>query len=134
MENLMRMQPDVAFSGKESLGNAKSVKHSADDVEEPHEDQPAEGLLADLVEPAFDEAVMDRGDNSAQAEGHEDSCTQGAQSGLAEFIPQADDDGAYAQCADNAQIHHLGPEVAVEAVIQPRDKRAHNQQSNSTII
>lgn len=130
----MGVQPDVALSGEEPFRYAQGIKHRADYVKQTHQHKPSQGLLAYFVEPALDEAVVDRGNNSAQAEGHEDSCSQRAQSRLTELIPQTHNDRAYPQGANDAQIHHLGSEVAVEPVVQPRNERAHNQESDSTII
>jgi hypothetical protein len=134
VEDLVRVQPDVELAGEPPLGHPQRVQHRPHDVQQPHQDQPAERLLADLVEPALDYAVVDGRDDAAQAEGHEDGRPERPPPGLGELVPQADHDAGDAQRAHHRQVHHLRPEVAVEAVVDPRDERTHYQHGDAAVV
>lgn len=72
----MGVQPDVALAGEPPLRHPERVQQRAHDVQQTHEDQPAQRLLAHAVEPALHYAVMDGGHYSAQTERHEDGGTE----------------------------------------------------------
>lgn len=134
VENLVGVQPDVELAGEPALGHTQRVEQGAHDVQHPHEDEPPQILLADVVEPALHDAIVDGGHDAAQAERHEHARPERPPSRLGELVPQADHDAGDAQGAHHRQVHHLRPEVAVEAVVQPRHEGAHDEQGDAAVV
>jgi len=62
------------------------------------------------------------------------TCTNGAVSRFSKLVPHRDD---YAECAEDEycyEVDKLWGEATVEAVVQPRHKRAHCQQCDTTVV
>lgn len=126
--------PDVALAGEPALRHSQRVEERPQNVQQPHQDQPAEAGLADLAEPALDEAVVDGGNDARQAEAHEDSGAQRAQVRFAELVPERHDDREDAEDGDDRQVNELLVVVAVEAVVQPGHEGAHDEQRDAAVV
>lgn len=74
VENLMRLEPDVALSGEPSFGNSQGVEQGSQDVQQAHQDQPTETGLGNLAEPTLHQDVVDGGNDAGQTEAHKDTC------------------------------------------------------------
>lgn len=134
VEYLVGMQPDVALAGEPAFGDAQGVQDRAHDVQQAHENEPAEALLAHVVEPAFHDAVMNGGHDPAQAERHEDAGPERPPSRLRKLIPQTDHDARDAQSAHHRQIDHFRPEMAIKPVVQPRHEGTHDKERYSAVV
>ncbi len=80
--------PNVELAGEEALGDAQGVEHGAEDVEQAHEDEPAERGLAERVDPALGQRVVHGRHHARQAERQEQAGAQRSELGLAEARPQ----------------------------------------------
>lgn len=134
MEDLVRMQPDIALSGKPSFGDPQGIQHGPHNVQQPHQDQPTQGFLAHAVEPSFHDSVMNCRHDSAQSESHEDGSAERTPFRFGELVPEAHHDARDSQSANAREIDDFRLEVAVETVVKPRDERSHYQKRDSAII
>lgn len=134
VENLMRLEPNIALSGEPSFGHSQGVEQGSQNVQQAHQDQPTETGLGDLAEPTLHQDVVNGRDDAGQAEAHKDTCAQRSQIRLGELIPQGRDDRGDAQHDHHRQVDHLVLVVTVEAIVQPWDERAHDEQCNATVV
>lgn len=130
----MGMEPNIEFTGEPTFRHPQRVQHRSHYIQETHQYQPTQTLLAELVEPTLDDAVVDCRNDTAQTEGHEDGRSERSPGGLGKFVPQADHDAGDAEGADDAQIHHLRFEMAVESVVEPWYEGTHDQERYTAII
>lgn len=59
------------------------------------------------------------------------TCSRRSVTGCRESIPLSNDDGSNAQDTDNGEVDKSRLRGAVEGVVQPRHKGAHDQESNA---
>lgn len=134
VENLMRLEPDVTLSGEPSFGHSQGVEQRSQNVQQAHQNQPPKAGLGDFAEPTLHQDVVDGRNDSRQSEAHEDTRTQWSQIRLGEFIPQRGDDRGHAQHDYNCQVDQLVLVVTIEAIVQPWNKRTHDEQGNATVV
>ena len=60
--------------------------------------------------------------------------TQWSQVRLGELVPQGGDDRRDAQDDDHRQVDHFVLVVTVETIVQPRNKRTHDEQRDSAVV
>lgn len=65
---------------------------------------------------------------------HEHARPQRSQVRLAELVPQRHDDGEDAKHDNHGQVDQLLVVVTVEAVVQPRHERAHDEQRDAAVV
>lgn len=62
------------------------------------------------------------------------TCSGGPVAGRGETVPLCNDDGCYTQHTDDCEVDETRLRRAVEGVVKPGYKRAHDQQSNSGVV
>lgn len=75
VENLMRLEPNITFSGEPSFGHPQGVEEGSQNVQQTHQDQPAETSLGDFTEPTLHQDVVDCRYDTGQPEAHKDTRT-----------------------------------------------------------
>lgn len=126
--------PKIELAREPTLGNPQSVEHSAEDVQEPHQHQPAERCTTDVVEPTLHVYVVNRGNDARQSEGHEHSGTNRPKLRCRELVPERGDDREESQDDDDRQVDDFRLIVAIETVVKPRNERAHDEHRNSAVV
>lgn len=97
VENLMRLEPNIALSGEPSFRHSQGVEQGSQNVQQAHQDQPSETGLGDFAEPTLHQDVVNGRDDTGQTEAHKNTCAQWSQIRLGELIPQRSDDRGDAQ-------------------------------------
>ena len=93
VEELVRMEKDVHFAREESLRDPECVEERPCDVEEPHEDKPAQtGLCDGPLPPVLDSIVSSRS-YPGQSKDNEDQSSIRSISRGPELVPETDDHG-----------------------------------------
>lgn len=126
--------PDVEFAGKEALGYARRIQTGAHNVQDGHENEPAEGAHVESLVGADVDDVVDGRYDAAQAEADEHARSNGAELRLAELVPQRDDDAGDAQNGDEYQVGDLGYGLAVEGVVEPGHEGAHGEHGDARVV
>lgn len=122
VEYLVALEPDVKLSRPDAFWDACSVDDSSGDVEERHEEDPAERGKVPCVVEAFGKDVVSGGNDTAQSEGNENTRADRPVLRFAELIPHGHDDAADSEDYDEDEIEDLWRLTTVEAVVQPRNK------------
>lgn len=134
VENLMRLEPDITLAGEPSLGYPQGVEQCSQDVQKPHQDQPAQAGLRNLAEPSLHQDVVNGRNDAGQAEAHEDTRSQWSQIRLGELVPEGGDDRRDAQDDDHRKVDHFVLVVTIETVVQPWYERTHDEQRNPAVV
>lgn len=134
VEDLVAVAPQVELARVEPLGHPPRVQERARDVQHGHEDQGADRSRGRGAEDALLAEVVAGGHDAREAKRDEHPRPQGPVLRLAELVPQRHDDGAEAQDGGDGEVDDLGEEGAVEAVVEPRDERAHDEEGDAAVV
>ena len=74
------------------------------------------------------------GGDATQPEEDEHSCAKRPEAGASKEVECGDDHGSNSEDDHDGKIDNLGLPVAIEAEVEPRDKRTHCQEGDSTVI
>lgn len=127
----MGVKPDVTLAGEESLRYACGVQAGSGDVQDSHEKQPAHLTHGGGLQEALSNHKVQRGDDSTEPQTHKHTSSDSTILWRGEEIALGYCDGGDAQDTHHYQVYEAGLRRAVEGVIQPRYKTAHDQERNA---
>ena len=99
--------PNIHFAREESLRDPEGVEKCSGNVEEAHEDEPAQACLRDGSLPAILHSVVSSGRYPRQSKHDEDKSSIGAVSRGPELVPEADHHRQDAQHYHHGHVQHL---------------------------
>ena len=62
------------------------------------------------------------------------TCTNRSEARLGKAVPHGDNNAGHAKYQDQDVVGNLGPDAAVESVVEPGNKGSHSEDSNTTVV
>lgn len=134
VEQLVGVEPDVTLAREEPLRDASGVQTRSGNIERRHEQQPAHLAHRGGFDQTLADDKVQGGNHAAQTQPHKHSCSDSSVLRLGKEVTLGDDDGGQSQYAHHYQVDEAGLRGAVEGVVQPGDKRAHDQEGDPTVV
>lgn len=134
VKQLMGVEPDITLAREESLWYTGSIQRSTSDVQTGHECQPAYLPHCGCLEKALRDDKVQGGDDTTEAETQKYSCSYPSVLRGCKHIPLGDYYGCNAQDTNHDQVDEAGLRVAIEGVVKPWNKAAHDEKCDARVI
>jgi len=134
VEDLVRLEPDVALPRQEAFWYPRPIQHSPQYVEPTHDEHPVDGGLHQGSVPARHDQEVHRGNKPKTSQTDKQESPEWSVLTGGELVHHCDDDGTNTKQRDDGEVDYFRDKLTVEPVVDPGNKAANCEETDTDII